>query len=208
MSIGNIKSNLSSVILIPYWVADTVQRQGMPLSDVLDYEKIRPALSMHDMATFLAMQNEQGSLLYAGAGDCEVYLNAVTDLVAVWCHYTAAWVSDGVIAPFTKTPSAACQQTIMYSGDASVREDVTSRLYGSAVKLARYERAFEVVNLAPKMVGVIVYPGFFDNKAIDLRLQHELISALLQVFYVQGAQYHEIASTSLYTRHLELLSGE
>lgn len=208
MSIGNIKSNLASVILIPYWVADTVQRQGLTLSDVLDYEKIRPALSMHDMATFVAMQEEMGNLFYAGGRGVAVYPHLADDLISVWRRYTAKWVAQEGALTAGKVMSEDCNKTIQYACDSSVKLDVTSRLYGHAVKLARYEQAFEVVNLAPKMVGVIVYPGFFDNKVIDLRLQHELIKAVLQVFYVQGAQYHEIASTSLYTRHLELLSGE
>jgi len=208
MSIGNIKSNLASVIFIPYWVADAVQRQGCTLADVLDYEKIRPTLSMHDMATFVAMQQEQGNLLYAGARGNGVYDSFAGDLLMAWKHYTQKWVVTEGGAALGKTMSSECQTTVQYAGDASVSLDVAARLYGQAVKLDRYPKAFEVVSLAPKVVGVVVYPGFFDNKIIDLRLQHELINALLSVFYVQGAQYHEIASTSLYTRHLELLSGE
>jgi len=208
VSIGNVKNKLSSVIFIPYWIAETIQRMGLALSDVVDYEKIRPTLSMHDMAGFMAVQYESDRLLYSGSpGDGPVSCMG-NDLITVWRFLTHAWpVEQGTFSVGKKT-SEDFNRTYEYAGDATVKGDVVSRLYGQAVKQARYDHAFDVVNLAPQVVGVVVYPGYFDQAKIDLSLQHQLICSLMQVFYAQGAPYEQIAATAIYRRHLELLSGE
>ena len=164
---------------------------------------------MHDMATFIAAQHEQFTLLYAGANGGNFAEPCYDDLNQAWRYYTGAWTVDREVAHnLAKTPSVDYEKVISYSRDGSVSGDVKARLYGQTTRSARYPGAFDVVNLAPKVVGIVVYPGYFDNQRIDLYQQHQLVKALLDVFYVQGAPYHEIASTSLFKRHLELLSGE
>jgi len=207
VSIGNIKSKLPTVVFIPYWIAEAVQRQSLALSDLVDYEKIRPALSMHDMATFMAMQYEQATLLYAGPLANKNQAVVIDGLLEAWCHLTHTWTVEAGRESSQKTPSADFYKIAQYAQDSSVKGDVEARLYGQAVKLDRYDHAYDVVQLATQVVGVVVYPGYFSKENVDLALQAKLIDDLVRVFYRNDAKYHEIASTDLFKRHLKVLSA-
>jgi hypothetical protein len=181
----------------------------LKLSDCINYEKIKPILSTHDMATFLAFQRHLGDLVGPARG---TQYGAIVqqygyELEMLFCRYTDTWEPD------TKTtrrnwnlPTKDYFNVAMLAGDSSFEVDIKARLYGADNRMPQYDHAFDIVNdIAPNVAGVIVYPGFF-NEITDHSLQLELVEALLKVFYGNAAPFHEVAPQSLFKRFLELLS--
>lgn len=199
-----MRNNLTSLVLIPYWVAEVIDSNGLQLADCIDYEKIRPLLSVHDMATFIAMQDEDRVLLYGNHGQAE---RSGGHLFDVWKQHTESWPIDSTYKAPVRVASDDCGKMRALAYDSTYRADIVTRLYGPDVKLERYTAPYKVVHLAQQVVGVVIYPGFFEER-VDVALQHQLVRAVLDVFYVYSRDYAEVAVTPLFKRHLELLSAE
>lgn len=210
MYIGNAKSNLTAMVFIPHWVAEALQRHGLKLSDILNYDKVRPCLSQSDMAGLMAFQREDATLIYSGSFTGRQSAFPVgQELDQLWSYYTDTWPANepgNRIEPLRRNrPSEDYDKTRNLSYMSSFSEDNRARLYGPDTRSERYDHAFDVVQLESNVAGVVIYPGFFDVRP-DPVLQKQLVDALLKVFYAHAA-FEEVAPTPLFKRRLELLSG-
>lgn len=208
MYIGNAKTPLTAVVLIPYWIAEAIKRANLNMRDCVNYEKIKKSLSTHDMATFMAFQNELATLI--GQRNTSTVQSYHDELQALFQRYSDEWQPDttptALNTPGQNKPSEEFIRVRQLAYDPSYKQDIQARLYGPDNKLDRYDHAYDLVNdIAPHVVGVIVYPGYF-SEVTDKALQLQLVESLLKVFYGNGAAVHDVATTPLFTRHLELLS--
>jgi len=183
------------MILIPYWIQDTLKRTKMPLETCLDFIKLKPILSLNDLITFSTLQE---------------YVQHVTGVSDV---STLVWTWSDSIPADQPAMSKYYWETITPMGkDLSFRAEIWARLFDKDSDKAdgyagrnEHPVPFAVYDLSPDVCGVVIYPGFFtDPVAPELRLA--VVEAILKVLYVYNAP-HEVASTPLFKRYLELLAG-
>jgi len=184
-----INDNAGGVMLIPYWIEETLKRNKLPLATCLDFPKLKPLLSINDMIGFSAMCNFDKYLFGA-----EQNINSAF----VW--------SNSIPEDQPEVSKYLWNSIAQYDCDESILREVQSRLFDEAAKCDRFTKAFAVHDLSPKVLGVVIYPGYFTKEG-KRDLSFSLIGEILKVLYVY-LPYHEVVKTPLYRRNLELLSDE
>jgi hypothetical protein len=178
-----------NIILIPHWVHETMKRNKLELSAVLDFKKLRTLLSLQDMAGFLALQEFASQL----TGMKEVHIGSLyfgwSASILINEHDQNDYLGK-VVSPLADDPS--------------IHKEVAARLFEPAARQSRLEKPFICYDLSPEFEGVVINPGFFTQTS-DSSLQAELVSAMLKALYVYEP-YNEVCKTPLFKRHLELLS--
>ena len=187
-----------NIVLIPYWIQETLQRHQLPLSACLDLGKLRPLLAMNDLIAFYALQEQFETVLGTKyIGNC---------LTWIWADTIPN--DNGSLKDFL------WKQLNPLSEDPSFELDVKSRLFNSDSRMSEYKNAFITYDLpafvgglasGQNNVGVVIYPGFFTVEN-GKEYQLPLIREILKLLYVYQSS-HEVAKTPLYKRYLELLAN-
>jgi hypothetical protein len=185
-TVSYVKRN---IILIPFWIQEAMKRNKLELRECLDFKKIRTLLSLQDLAGFMALQEYAQTLL--GMRDTHI-----GSLYFGW--------SQGINMNEHEHQDFLGQMVSPLSEDESIRKEVFARLFQESARQAQYEKPFICYDLSPEFEGVVIYPGFFTQIG-DSSLQNDLVSAMLKALYVYEP-YNEVCKTSLFKRHLELLS--
>lgn len=184
------------VIIIPYWIAESIKRAGVSVSDCLDYNKIKKVVSTNDLLTFLASQEISSSLIGGNTG------GSSWDLGFTWNESMKGC-----------TEEQRKEAGTLYDLSCSVNylEEVKSRLFTPGANgpdySPTYEKPYITYDLMPDVIGVVVHPGFF-TESTSKELQLSLVDAILKVLYVYNTAYHEVASTLWFKRYLELLAPD
>lgn len=178
-----------NIILIPSWVHETVKRNGLGISTVLDFKKMRTLLSLQDLAGFLTMENFVSRL----TGMPDVHIGS---LYFGW--------SAGILFNEHDVQDFLGKVVSPLADDPSIQKEVAARLFEAGTRESRHENPFICYDLSPEFEGVVINPGFF-TQTTDSSLQAELVSAMLKALYVYEP-YNEVSKTPLFKRHLELLS--
>lgn len=177
------------IILIPYWIQETLQRNQLPLAACLDFAKIKPIMALSDLTAFAALDEFQKQII-------GIESNTWKDIVWHW---------SGSIPNTDPTLKDFLWNTVnSLSKDRSLTEEVKARLFDSDARTSQYKNAFITYDLSPTVAGVVIYPGFFVSEGI-VELQKPLIDSLLKLLYVYEPS-HEVAKTPLFKRYLELLA--
>lgn len=175
----------NNIYILPYWVMMVLNRNGLKQIDILNLERVRPYLSMEDLASVQACQSLAESLLGA------------TDVVSASIVYEWYSTADEALKDTLRReiePLAALQAT---------RDTVKERLQKEEYTPTR-PALFEVLALEDKAIGIVLYPGIFDGIMYDR--QFDITRALLRLLYVYE-QPTDVAGTSLFRRYLDLLSS-
>lgn len=178
------------IVLIPYWIEETLRRNQLPLATCLDFAKLRPLLALSDLIGFSTLQR---------------YTELVTGAKEVYPALSDIWYDS-------LSKDQADEREFLLHGvtaldDGQVfRKDIFARLFEAEAKLQQYQEPCITYDLTPGVCGVVIYPGFFGAAATP-ELQRSLIEAILKVLYVY-CTYSEVAQTSLFKRYLELLSAD
>lgn len=175
------------IVLIPYWVQDTMQRKKLNLVDCLDFNKVMSVMAISDLVGFSALQEFFPHVL----GNVQFY----DELYTLWFQSVQANPVAGSYLANNITPFVRLDET---------KKEVAERLFSSDAKTAQHENAFITYDLSPEVLGVVIYPGFFVREG-DVELQKSLVKAILKVLYVYEPS-HEVAKTPLFKRYLELLA--
>ena len=183
------------VVLIPFWIAESLKRAGLKTSDCVDYQKVKNCVSTHDLLTFLAAQELTGTLIGTQNNPTGMW-----DLGFIW--------NEGMKAlPEVERKNAAT----LYDAScaANYLEEVKARLFTPGSNgpdySPTYEKPYITYDLAPGVVGVVIHPGFFTESP-SKEQQLSLVEAVLKVLYVYNTAYHEVASTLWFKRFLQLLA--
>lgn len=176
------------IVLIPYWIEDTLRRRQLPLATVLDFPKLRAVTALEDLAGLVALQEQWGVL-------CGLKEPCVGSLVSQWFKTVGfAGAADNDFLSNTVLPIAA---------DASVVKELQARLFAGSTRIDSREEPFNTYDLTPEFAGAVINPGFFGGKT-DAKLVLSFARAMLKVLYVYEPQ-HEVAKTPLFRRYLSLL---
>lgn len=173
------------IYIIPRWIANTLKRHGLSLVDLLNFDKIKPILSMNDLLNIEASQyhfekitgiKQNSSILYE-------WISTANDVDKLYI--------EKQIDPLSK--------------DKFQRDAVSSLLFTEVESLDEL-LPFEVVPLADLAIGVVVTPGAFAG--IKAETHHlSVIRNTLKQLYVYEKRT-PVTSSGLYSRYLELLSQE
>lgn len=180
------------VVVIPFWIQESLHRNNLTIEECLDYEKIKRVVSTDDLAGFYNAQ----TLLRVLVGSEDNMLTS-NELYGLWERNI----------PLDR-PELRAEMQDFTSNLARVLgpvEQLIGRLFDDGTKEMRYPDPFKIVDLANKVFGLVIYPGHFDRGG-ELCLQGELVKALLKAFNMYDA-YDELAASPLFKRFLDLLSG-
>jgi len=185
-TVSYVKRN---IILVPFWVHETLKRHNLNLTEALDFKKMREVLSLKDLACFLSLQDYTEMI----TGMQEMHLGS---LYFGWSK--SINMNQHEQQDFLNMAS-------QLADDASIKKEVFARLFEPQSRCERHEKPFICYDLSPEFEGVVINPGFFTQLG-DRQLQAEFIEAMLKALYVYEP-YHEVSKTPLFKRHLELLSA-
>jgi hypothetical protein len=187
------------LILIPYWVEESVRRSKLGLADTLVFEKIKAVMALNDLIQFAALQEYFDYIVgNAGKGSGKETNPSELSLVSIWFKNMSS--NSGEAIAFLSN------QVCPFTSDASFKKELEARLFGPDALCARYTKPFDIYDITPEVAGVVIYPGFF-NSVPNQSLSLELVESLLKVLYVYNT-YSEVSKTPLFKRHLQLLSGK
>ena len=179
-----------SVILIPYWVKESLNRRGLAISETINLEKLKEILSFDDLAMFVALNNCFDRIVgFSDEGQSLIY----------------RW-TDRVSTNQNELIDYAYNKLLPIANDESTKNKLESRLFDSNNKSKHYEKPFIVCEITPDIAGVVIYPGYFD-KVSDKELQEKVVDKILRILYVYCAP-HDVANTMFFKRYLELLSSK
>lgn len=188
-------ANKKDLILIPYWIKEALERNGLPLSSCLDLGKIKPILSLKDLVLLVTLQKP-------------FFQNIVTGVEASSGSLTMAWV-EGIgtanSAPDRELLAFRSETILPLSEDESNFKELAIRLFDKDSFVSRYENPFIIYDLTPDTIGVVIYPGHFTIPN-NIVLQKQLIESVIETMYAY-APFHEVAKTVYFKRYLTLLSG-
>jgi hypothetical protein len=183
---------LKKVILIPYWVQDSLSRHSCSLADALNFDQLTRFVNTNDLIGFFALQD----YLLEAAG----YEVHGSSLMLKWMESAK---NEGNNSLLTQT-------IIPYSKDPEYLEDVHARLFtedSRADRLAHHVAPFNMYDITHDVAGVVVHPGFYTEDSGSNGYRAALIVAILKVLYAYNA-FHEVASTPLFKRYLGLLADK
>jgi len=179
---------LRTIIYIPQWIAENVQRNKENLSVVLDLQRLSKFTSVDDLASFVALNDAIGGLL-----GLDINLNIGAGISQYWmqCADTATKAFfTNTVAP-NITPNMAHDAFVRLMGAKSIFEE-------------DYSDTFDAIDLGANASAILLKYGFFD--VIEPRqMKFKLIEAVLQILYVYYP-HHEIAGSAIGRTYLELLT--
>ena len=176
-------------ILIPFWIQDVLRRAQLPLSACLELDKIKPLLSLNDLATFLAIQNTKYFKLITGSDQQD-------QLSWIW--------NQGVIKSNVELNDFLWKTLIPVSNDSSFNTIVEDRLFKKESYDSNYKEPFTIYDLTPEVFGIVIYPGHFINSN-NIVLQKNTLEAILDVLYAYQS-FHEVAKSIFFRSYLEVLA--
>ena len=176
-------SKRKEFVLIPFWIANAIKRNGMNLADVLDFTKVSQVGARSDLAPFVTLQQYFPEW---------VGVNQHNELVSRWLGSV-------------NEQSLKIQDILAVEADPSYRADVQARLFDPLSKQEEYERAFNIYDLSPEVGGIVIYPGYFTADAVT-NYHYELITAILKHLRASGLSHSESSATPFFQKYLELLT--
>lgn len=176
------------IVVVPFWISETVHRNKLNLDTVLDFEKIRRFCSPADLAGFIAVQDCATNLV---GGDVQ---NGAWDLHQAW--YESLRTEE--------SKSYHSNTVIPLTYDESFVKDAKDRLFAEDSRNERYSEPFNYYDIAPAVGAMVISPGFYTASAPE-ELHLLTVEAILKALYVY-APHNEVARTPWYKRWLELLS--
>ena len=170
------------IILAPAWVAGILKANGLPITDITDYNKLSSLMSKEDLAVMLALQK-----------DTQINLGKLNSL----------GYSDVLLARWresTDSEDTSLDEVVELSGKFTESE-LLERLDDSEKRSGVED--YQVVDIdRNKMVVLLGRKGVETTRDPNKLL--ELVRAILKVFYVYHKTF-EVSKLSLFTWYLELL---
>ena len=194
-SVFNFKRFKNKVVLIPYWIHETLMRNGLPIDRCVDLNTIAPLVALNDLACFIGLNDYLSKLLYGDkVNKKDIWVDCVVNIFLM---------VDGIYKPSPENYKYFYETLLPYANDQSIKNEIENRLFSSESKLDNYDEPYKAYDLGNGVCGVVVYPGIGDR--IDsAEIQKSLVDSILKVFYVYSTS-DDVASSAIFYRYLELL---
>lgn len=199
-----------SVFFVPYWVVDTLQRNRLPLTTLLEISKLRTVLSGGDLAA-ISYLNSHLSLLLPPLKNKHMGSNGTEDAEFAYDEYFCIdehWRSNSV-----GTDLSWLQTTLpVIKQQPQTEQNLKARLFDAEPKAWQpsetpEEKPFIIYDLDRTVSLVSIQAGHFKTKFGPgaRQLQLELVRAVLKVLYAY-MPYNTLAKTSWFRHYLCLLN--
>lgn len=177
-------SKVHSVVLIPYWIYDNLDRNNLNISECLKMDTLKNIFSVEDLAGFAAGQD---------------ILNDLTGCIMPTYDLEREWLAT------CNEQSADFIRKVVNPSRFNSVGSVRTRLLNPEFANSKYNTPFITYDLTPTALGIVIYPGFFTTVRDDA-LQFSLIKEILQAFYERNIAPVEVSPLPLFKRYLDLLS--
>lgn len=168
-----------NLFLVPFWIVNILERNGLPLSTVKDLVKLREVASAEDLVLTL-MLNQDPTNIFG--------VNAPTGGPALhWCS----------------TPEAFAIYSQLVDLEPLHEKGLEERLYSEQTLDPRYPKEFDIRDPENDMFLVIIYPGHFGG-ADATRHQTKLVRAYLELWYGYS-NFDSVARDPLFRQYLSRL---
>jgi hypothetical protein len=216
----NVTNTLSTVVIIPYWIAHTLRRRNLPYTTILNFAEMAKHFSHQDLAILRAANMEKNLEFLALTQKSPAQLNdeencciGLDEGGTIGCGFSEWYdeigMSEAEKEGFANTINSVSNLT--YSDNT--RQMLFERLYSEEGADAMFDTPYQMVDLGRKHIGVVIHPGYFMetmDSAVDRELQflrqYDLVRAILLALYVQAPGFHLVASSPVFLRYLGLLS--
>jgi hypothetical protein len=167
------------VILIPYWLKNTLSRQNLPPTAMLDLAQLSKISSNEDLV--LTME-----------------LNALTAPV-----YGTQYDAGSLEQAWLKTQEDRHTYTKLSQLKLLHTQGLQERLFNAQTLQEDYPDPYDIIDLNRSFFLVTVYPGHFGGPQAAVH-QDSLVRALLKLFYAHTS-YSEMAKNPLFASYLAKL---
>ena len=168
-----MQASRKSILFIPYWIRDILERNNLPLNTVLSLNTLSGVLSGEDIACIIEL-NEKAQL-YFGFD--------TTDICGVHNNWISSIEANEVFAatqPLTKII------------------DLNARLLDEGLKTEKYPHPYSVVDVGSDTLVVHVFPGHFSKESGRAN-QKLLTRDLLKLFYAYEG-FDQMAQRNLFPK--------
>lgn len=177
----------TSLILIPYWVEAVLKRNKLGLKDVLNYDTIRPIMSMEDLSGLLSLQHDH---------NIQILKNIYTSILL------SSW--DKTINQKYKVELDSTVLPLSYSEE--IIKDVSLRFNSNDEINDENTNTFKVVDIDRNTLCIVLNKNFSSN-ILNKNTERELITSILKVFYVYN-KVNDVSKNQIFTRYLESLNTQ
>jgi hypothetical protein len=203
-------NTLSTVVIIPYWIAHTLRRRNLPYTTLFNFP---------EMVALLKAANLEANLktLNVTQRSTEQQRDDSTAVIDVYQEGTIGWTGNEWYQTDGQTRDEGLDRALNSVMDLAFSDQTSQmlidRLYSEEGVDAKFDEPYAFVDLGRKHIGVVIHPGYFiattdsptDHELLFLR-QYELTRAILLALYVQAPGFHLVASSPVFLRYLGLLS--
>jgi hypothetical protein len=171
--------------IVPFWAHETLMRHNMPLSEILDFTKVRKVFSASDMASILVLQNHWHRIV--GGQQNQFYDYALG----------SKWSSSA-----QKEEDREFLNGTVYSltVDEALRENALNRVFDKDAFRSRDQEAFITYDIAPDVGAIVIYPGRFGVNAQE-KVEVRALEALLKALYKYDS-YEMVSRTPWFRQYL------
>ncbi len=190
----SVSQSGTKVIVIPYWIAESMRRAQMQPKECIDYRKVKEVVSTDDMLSFVAAQGLLQDLIGGQWAP-----DSSWNLSELWQQSMNGSTADLKVEA----------DNLFKISRAGYAEETKARLFTPGNNgnewAPDYKVPFIIYDLMPDVFGIVVHPGFFsENTTTELKLS--LVEEVIKVLYVYNTANHEVAATFWFKRFLELLA--
>jgi hypothetical protein len=162
-----------SVLFIPHWIREILERNNLPLGTVLSLNTLSGVLSGEDIACIIEL-NEQAAVYFG------FDTNDVCGLHNNWLRQSESSAVFLSAMPLTKII------------------DLKARLLDEGLRSEKYPLPFSVVDVGSDTLVVIIFPGHFSRESGRVN-QKLLTRDLLKLFYAYEG-FDQMAQRNLFSK--------
>lgn len=183
-----------------------LERRNLPLQSCLDFKLMKQVLSLEEQSILLQLQTYSlFDISFNSAGEPVQYPSAPqgTDITE-W--YNGKRLEDmwrkSVAANDVDTKDLFHNLSYSTYSDSAAKE-ISARLFSKESFSEQHQKPFITYDLTPDVIGVVVYPGYFNQEKIS-SFRYDLIKSVLKVLYVYNS-YASVCKTPYFRKYLEEL---
>lgn len=182
-------------VLIPYWVEKALKRHNVELSAVLDYSRVKPALSNEDMLSLELLQQ----LMRCDELSTYKMEYLTGDLFTCWMD-TANEADQKEILSLLSSQRGYSTEPYKYLLKRITAVNIFDEVYPSPN--AKSED-YSILDLANNTLGIVIYKGFFD--AMKDVAKHTAFISLLVKKHFAYEPIPEVTQEQCFKPYLESL---
>lgn len=210
---------MTTYTLIPRFIQRVLQRHQLPLSSILNFDKMKETLSVNDIVLLASLQESKywARLLscneFGGVAESQFYYGSYLNIYELW-YKTAN--------PENSSSLVKILANLVESGQAN--DEIVERLFSNkkgvnyAAPISQGEnpdgmsavtsretaqepaQPYEIIDIGPECYGIIIESGVFP----DRELSNKLIKDILKSMYIYMSQ-SEVAQTQFFKLYLDRL---